>query len=147
MRAVLVDTQGPEIRTGNIEDGGKIALMQGSTIELTTNPVRPGDGTRYFGRWRCVAWTPLLSPLRFLVGCMLPSSRSLRRVERTFTFSVCRGVFRDLNAFNMKRIEPPTFVAASLFSSILRSKKGYRREWNVQDVAGRCVVLGRREGG
>eukprot|EP00903_Cladosiphon_okamuranus_P007582 g7355.t1 len=38
MRAVLVDTQGPEIRTGNIEGGGKIALMQGSTIELTTNP-------------------------------------------------------------------------------------------------------------
>lgn len=41
MRAVLVDTQGPEIRTGLIEGGGKIALMQGATIELTTNPVRP----------------------------------------------------------------------------------------------------------
>lgn len=41
MRAVLVDTQGPEIRTGNVEGGGKIALVQGSMIELTTNPVRP----------------------------------------------------------------------------------------------------------
>ncbi|CAM9980675.1 unnamed protein product, partial [Pylaiella littoralis] len=38
MRAVLVDTQGPEIRTGNIEGGGKITLVQGSMIELTTNP-------------------------------------------------------------------------------------------------------------
>lgn len=42
LRAILVDTQGPEIRTGNIEGGGKIALMQGATIELTTNPVRVG---------------------------------------------------------------------------------------------------------
>lgn len=40
MRAILVDTQGPEIRTGNLEDGGKIALVKGSTIELTTDPVR-----------------------------------------------------------------------------------------------------------
>ncbi|CAN0269803.1 unnamed protein product, partial [Hapterophycus canaliculatus] len=37
MRAVLADTQGPEIRTGNLEGGGKIALVKGSTIELTTN--------------------------------------------------------------------------------------------------------------
>ncbi|CAM9587014.1 unnamed protein product [Ectocarpus sp. 4 AP-2014] len=38
MRGVLIDTQGPEIRTGNVEDGGKITMVQGSTIELTTNP-------------------------------------------------------------------------------------------------------------
>lgn len=40
LRAVLLDTQGPEIRTGNVQGGGKIELVQGSTMELTTNPVR-----------------------------------------------------------------------------------------------------------
>lgn len=44
MRGVLIDTQGPEIRTGNVEDGGKITMVQGSTIELTTNPVRTQAG-------------------------------------------------------------------------------------------------------
>lgn len=40
VRGVLLDTQGPEIRTGNLEGNGKISLVQGSTIELTTDPVR-----------------------------------------------------------------------------------------------------------
>lgn len=40
VRAVLLDTQGPEIRTGMVKGGGKIQLVQGSTIELTTDPVR-----------------------------------------------------------------------------------------------------------
>lgn len=40
MRAFLLDTQGPEIRTGNVKGGGKIQLEQGATIELTTDPVR-----------------------------------------------------------------------------------------------------------
>lgn len=42
VRGVLLDTQGPEIRTGNLEGGERIALVQGSTIELTTDPVRDG---------------------------------------------------------------------------------------------------------
>lgn len=40
VRGVLLDTQGPEIRTGNLEGNAKISLVQGSTIELTTDPVR-----------------------------------------------------------------------------------------------------------
>lgn len=39
VRGVLLDTQGPEIRTGNLEGNAKISLVQGSTIELTTDPV------------------------------------------------------------------------------------------------------------
>nr|AIT70013.1 pyruvate kinase [Sargassum thunbergii] len=38
VRGVLLDTQGPEIRTGNLEGNAKISLEQGSTIELTTDP-------------------------------------------------------------------------------------------------------------
>ena len=61
MRAVLADTQGPEIRTGNIERGGKIALKKGSTIQLTTNPVRPrGRQTARF-REGCLENTPLMA--------------------------------------------------------------------------------------
>nr|AIT70004.1 pyruvate kinase [Saccharina japonica]AIW62933.1 pyruvate kinase [Saccharina japonica] len=45
LRAVLLDTQGPEIRTGNVEGGGKIELVQGSTMELTTNPDHREVGT------------------------------------------------------------------------------------------------------
>lgn len=40
VRAVLLDTQGPEIRTGMIKGGGNIQLTKGATIELTTDPVR-----------------------------------------------------------------------------------------------------------
>nr|AIT69988.1 pyruvate kinase [Desmarestia viridis] len=45
VRAVLLDTRGPEIRTGNVKGGGKIALVQGSTIELTTDPAHREEGT------------------------------------------------------------------------------------------------------
>eukprot|EP00904_Undaria_pinnatifida_P004251 jgi/Undpi1/13827/HiC_scaffold_9.g03478.m1 len=45
LRAVLLDTQGPEIRTGNVQGGGKIELVQGSTMELTTNPEHREEGT------------------------------------------------------------------------------------------------------
>lgn len=38
VRAVLLDTQGPEIRTGMIKGGGNIQLTKGATIELTTDP-------------------------------------------------------------------------------------------------------------
>nr|AIT69996.1 pyruvate kinase [Dictyopteris undulata] len=45
LRAVLLDTQGPEIRTGNLKDGGKVELKKGATIELTTNPSYRDEGT------------------------------------------------------------------------------------------------------
>lgn len=40
VRAIMLDTQGPEIRTGMVKGGGKIQLTKGSTIELTIDPVR-----------------------------------------------------------------------------------------------------------
>nr|AIT69976.1 pyruvate kinase [Ishige okamurae] len=45
MRAVLLDTQGPEIRTGMVKDGGRLQLTQGSTIELTIDPAFREEGT------------------------------------------------------------------------------------------------------
>lgn len=49
VRAVLLDTQGPEIRTGMVKGGGKIELTKGSTIELTTDPVRHGGVINVLG--------------------------------------------------------------------------------------------------
>lgn len=97
MRAVLVDTQGPEIRTGNIEGGGKVALMQGSTIELTTNPVRPGDEKRAltgllgFGFCFCLL-SPFLRGVEdacVLVCSTLPRSQRLSRGCRFPLFFRC----------------------------------------------------------
>ncbi len=34
--AVLLDTQGPEIRTGPVKDGGKVQLVEGSEVVVTT---------------------------------------------------------------------------------------------------------------
>ena len=40
MRGVMLDTQGPEIRSGNLVGDAKISLVQGSSIEVTVDPVR-----------------------------------------------------------------------------------------------------------
>lgn len=45
LRAVLLDTKGPEIRTGKMRDGKKIRLEAGSHITLTTDDAFKADGT------------------------------------------------------------------------------------------------------
>lgn len=37
LRAVMLDTQGPEIRTGMFAEGTEVKLLQGNTVTLTTN--------------------------------------------------------------------------------------------------------------
>lgn len=43
--AVMLDTKGPEIRTGTLDSslGGKLTLSKGQTIEVGTDYARPGD--------------------------------------------------------------------------------------------------------
>lgn len=106
MRAVLVDTQGPEIRTGNIEGGGKIALMQGSTIELTTNPVRPGDGTLLFrtlARCWCGVFRGRLGVGRRLDVSFLPFF-CIELDPLCLRFLACRG-FPGSQRFVVKSIQ------------------------------------------
>ena len=43
--AILLDTKGPEIRTGNLKDGNKVTLETGSTFTLTTEQT-VGDGNK-----------------------------------------------------------------------------------------------------
>ena len=43
--AILLDTKGPEIRTGILKDGKKITLKEGETITLTTEDII-GDNKR-----------------------------------------------------------------------------------------------------
>lgn len=43
--AILLDTKGPEIRTGVLKDGQKVQLMEGDTFVLTTEEIE-GDNTR-----------------------------------------------------------------------------------------------------
>lgn len=43
--AALLDTKGPEIRTGLLQDGKKVMLMEGDTYTLTTEEI-VGDNTR-----------------------------------------------------------------------------------------------------
>ncbi|CAM9784343.1 unnamed protein product, partial [Discosporangium mesarthrocarpum] len=45
LRAFLLDTQGPEIRTGNLSGGGTISLVAGGKIELTTDERAREEGT------------------------------------------------------------------------------------------------------
>jgi pyruvate kinase len=45
LRAVLLDTKGPEIRTGKMKDGKKIKLETGKEITLTTDPAFENIGT------------------------------------------------------------------------------------------------------
>ena len=46
MRAALLDTKGPEVRTGLLADGAKsIALEEGAAIELTYDPAARECGT------------------------------------------------------------------------------------------------------
>ncbi|GAB9468793.1 hypothetical protein Gpo141_00006100 [Globisporangium polare] len=45
LRAVLLDTKGPEIRTGKMTDGKKIRLETGKEITLTTDPAFENIGT------------------------------------------------------------------------------------------------------
>jgi len=43
--AILLDTKGPEIRTGLLKDGQKVQLVEGDTFVLTTEEIE-GDNTR-----------------------------------------------------------------------------------------------------
>ena len=43
--AILLDTKGPEIRTGLLKDGQKVQLVEGDTFVLTTEEIE-GDSTR-----------------------------------------------------------------------------------------------------
>lgn len=86
MRGVLIDTQGPEIRTGNVEDGGKITMVQGSTIELTTNPVRSQAGVPA-ASLPCMAGDPLSQ-----LSCFVFSSKLIGRataVPPSFCSALC----------------------------------------------------------
>lgn len=51
--AVMLDTKGPEIRTGTLDSslGGKLTLHKGQTIEVGTDYARPGD-TNYLRKRR-----------------------------------------------------------------------------------------------
>lgn len=44
--AVMLDTKGPEIRTGFYKEGGKIQLKAGQDLEITTNYDFKGDSTK-----------------------------------------------------------------------------------------------------
>ena len=59
--AVMLDTKGPEIRTGFFappNDGGKIALKAGAALTLTTDYGHKSDGTKL----ACTSFPPA-SPL------------------------------------------------------------------------------------
>ena len=43
--AILLDTKGPEIRTGVLKDGKKVLLKEGETITLTNEEIE-GDETK-----------------------------------------------------------------------------------------------------
>ena len=43
--AILLDTKGPEIRTGVLKDGKKVVLCEGDTFVLTTEPI-VGDASK-----------------------------------------------------------------------------------------------------
>lgn len=43
MCAVLLDTKGPEIRTGTLKDGKPVTYTQGSEVTLTTDYKATGD--------------------------------------------------------------------------------------------------------
>lgn len=45
LRAALLDTQGPEIRIGNMDGGGTIEVLTGAKFTLTTNPDWKEKGT------------------------------------------------------------------------------------------------------
>ncbi len=44
--AVMLDTKGPEIRTGFYKEGGKIQLSAGQSLEITTDYTFKGDNTK-----------------------------------------------------------------------------------------------------
>ncbi|CAM9582084.1 unnamed protein product, partial [Ascophyllum nodosum] len=50
VRGVMLDTQGPEIRSGNLVGDAKISLVQGSSIEVTVDPAHRdhGDASKLF---------------------------------------------------------------------------------------------------
>ncbi|TYZ57950.1 hypothetical protein PybrP1_002019 [[Pythium] brassicae (nom. inval.)] len=45
LRSVLLDTKGPEIRTGKMKDGKKVLLETGKEVTLTTDPAFESSGT------------------------------------------------------------------------------------------------------
>lgn len=44
--AVMLDTKGPEIRTGFLQDHANVTITKGSTVELTTDYDFIGDATK-----------------------------------------------------------------------------------------------------
>jgi pyruvate kinase len=44
--AIMLDTKGPEIRTGNNKDGKNIKLVMGQSLEILTDYTIEGDSTK-----------------------------------------------------------------------------------------------------
>ena len=52
--AILLDTKGPEIRTGLLKDGKKVTLQEGNTFVLTMEDI-VGDDTKVSLSYKCLA--------------------------------------------------------------------------------------------
>ena len=108
--ALLLDTKGPEIRTGSIKDGGTIDLPKGHEITLTTDEVEGTNTLLSISYNRSLprsapegiftsptgssTWKSFPSnPTRFTASYG-PAGRS--EVERTLTSRVCELPFRPL---------------------------------------------------
>lgn len=44
--AIMLDTKGPEIRTGNNKDGKNIKLVMGQSLDILTDYTVEGDSTK-----------------------------------------------------------------------------------------------------
>jgi pyruvate kinase len=44
--AIMLDTKGPEIRTGNNKDGKNIKLVMGQSLDILTDYTMEGDSTK-----------------------------------------------------------------------------------------------------
>lgn len=57
--AILLDTKGPEIRTGLLKDGKKVTLQEGNTFVLTMEDI-VGDDTKVSLSYNCLCITELI---------------------------------------------------------------------------------------
>merc|ERR1719148_19878 len=74
--AILLDTKGPEIRTGFFSEKckGKIHLKAGATVELTTDYTFKGDETKFactYDKLPTSVWVP-----RFVLASSVRSARA-----------------------------------------------------------------------